>query len=104
MPGTAAGTHAVGKQVQSDSNFAVLDSIVYFGGWSDEDAKSTALVSPQFVPAPTLRLWRSDGTVPGTHSVAGSPQAHIRNVTAVGSRIFFTADTEVGTELWSYMP
>ena len=39
-----------------------------------------------------------------TYSVAGG-SGHIRSVTAVGSRIFFTSDADGhGTELWAYLP
>lgn len=104
--GTTAGTQPVGKQVQAESNFAVLDSVVYFGGRSDDPAKASAeSSSPNFVPAPTVTLWRSDGTADGTFSVASTPDAHINNVIAVGAGIFFTADEgPEGTELWRYVP
>lgn len=103
--GTEAGTVPVGKQVRSDSNFAILDGIVYFGGWSNSSAAIGTTVSPAGVPAPTLKLWRSDGTADGTFSVADTPEAHIRNVTVVAGGVFFTADNgPEGTELWRYMP
>ena len=42
-------------------------------------------------------LWRSDGTVEGTFSVLGGrPKA----ITAVGSRVFFSAEGGEGRELW----
>jgi ELWxxDGT repeat protein/cysteine-rich repeat protein len=42
-------------------------------------------------------LWRSDGTVDGTFSVLGGrPKA----ITAVGSRVFFSAEGGEGRELW----
>lgn len=103
--GTAAGTQPVGKQVQADTDYAGLGSVVYFGGWEWEpDTARAASSSPSFVPAPTLTLWRSDGTQSGTYSV-GPPDAHMYSPTAVGSSVFFVADAEGhGTELWRYVP
>ena len=77
---------------------------IFFGGFADEEAASSAAIGPSGVPAPNLDLWRSDGTAGGTYSVAGG-RGHIRSVTAVGSRIFFTSDADGhGTELWAYVP
>jgi ELWxxDGT repeat protein len=103
--GTESGTVPVGKQVQSDSNFATLDGILYFGGWSNSSEATGPNASPNGVPAPTLKLWRSDGTADGTYSVADTPEAHIRNLTVVADGVFFTADNgPEGTELWRYVP
>jgi hypothetical protein len=56
------------------------------------------------VPAPTLTLWRSDGTAAGTYSV-GPPDAHMHSPTEAGGSIFFAANAGgFGTELWRYVP
>ena len=102
--GTPAGTTPVGVQVQPDSNYAVLGGAIYFGGYADEESSSSANIGPSFVPAPTLDLWRSDGSAGGTYKVPGGG-GYIRGITAVGSRIFFASDADGhGTELWAYMP
>ncbi len=102
--GTPAGTTAVGVQVQPDSNYATLGGAIFFGGFSDEELALSAHIGPSGVPAPTLDLWRSDGSAGGTYRVAGA-SGHIRNLTAVGNRIFFASDADGhGTELWAYVP
>ena len=105
--GTTAGTQPVGKHVQADTGFAVLGSVIYFGGFGGEEDLAAARptgVGPSFVPAPTLTLWRSDGTHSGTYSV-GPPDAHMHSPTAAGNSIFFAADADgYGTELWRYVP
>ena len=42
-------------------------------------------------------LWRSDGTVDGTFPL---PAAHPKDITAVGSHVFFSAESAAGRELW----
>ena len=106
--GTPAGTHEVGKQVQADTQFALLGSVIYFGGYPTDDSfgarRAGQQASPTFTPAPTLTLWRSDGTADGTYSV-GPPDAHMHSLTAVGNSIFFAANADgFGTELWRYVP
>ena len=106
--GTPAGTHEVGKDVQVDTEYAVLGPVLYFGGYGTGDAFSAQMAGqqsrPSFTPAPTLTLWRSDGTAAGTYSV-GPPDAHMHSVVAVGNSIFFAADANgAGTELWRYVP
>ena len=48
------------------------------------------------------QLWVTDGTSAGTHLVAAFGAGTIANLTAIGSRIFFTVDDGVhGSELWT---
>ena len=106
--GTPAGTHQIGKQVQADTEFAIVGSTIYFGGYATDDdfgaRPAGQQAFPSFTPAPTLTLWRSDGTAAGTYSV-GPPDANMHSVVAVGDSIFFAANADgAGTELWRYVP
>jgi ELWxxDGT repeat protein len=102
--GTSAGTTAIDQFVHTDTGYAVVGSILYFGGFGGDPNPGAAGVSSSFVPAPTTTLWRSDGTTSGTFSV-GPPDAHMGYVTAVADSIYFTANADgFGTELWRYVP
>ena len=99
--GTAAGTSLV-----KDINPA----------WSSLGHPYYDVPGPRFVAAgstlffdgasaPGLRseLWKSDGTAPGTVLVKAlpGPDPHLRNLTAVGRRVYFTFDDGAhGEELW----
>jgi len=102
--GTDTGTQPIDKYVQPDTGYASVGSSIYFGGFGSDPELSATEVSPSFVPAPTLTLWRSDGTTAGTYSV-GPPDAHMGEVTAVGNSVYFVANANGhGTELWRYVP
>ena len=102
--GTATGTQAIDRYVQPDTSYASLGTSIYFGGYGTDPELAAGEVSAAFTPAPTLTLWRSDGTTAGTFS-AGPPEAHMHSPTAVGNSIFFVANAGgYGTELWRYVP
>ncbi len=101
--GTTAGTHSVGTQVTESYPGVVLGSVLYFGGYSDEELEtytgpSTCFFEPRF-------LWRSDGTAAGTYNVNPELDYCLNNLTVMGNSAFFTADVgDAGRELWRYVP
>lgn len=87
--GTPEGTFNLATSISNVTAFAALGDIMYFTAdfpLGDE-------------------IWRSDGTVAGTWSVTSSQSPKpslIQYLTAVGSRIFYTATSSTyGTELWT---
>ena len=101
--GTTSGTQAVPKQVTGEIDGVALGSVLYFGGYSDEELEnysgpSTCVFVPRF-------LWRSDGTADGTYDVDPSVNYCPIYLTAVGNSIYFTSDVGgFGSELWRYVP
>jgi ELWxxDGT repeat protein len=97
--GMTSGTQAVPKQVTGEIDGVALGSVLYFGGYSDEEGGGRcAFTDSQF-------LWRSDGTADGTYDVDPSGNYCPHNLTAVGSSIYFTSDLAGnGSELWRYVP
>ena len=97
--GTVAGTVRVkdinsGADGSSPYSFAVIGSTLYF---SANDGRT-------FDDRFTGELWRSDGTEAGTFRVAdlnGNLGAEIRDLTAVGSTLYFSAWDARGGELWT---
>ncbi|WP_396170633.1 ELWxxDGT repeat protein [Flavobacterium sp.] len=78
------------------SNFVLLGTTVYFAA----DSKD----ADEF-----RELWQTDGTPVGTISVSSlhSPVVNptgVSNITAVGGKLFFTAASTDGTELFKYEP
>jgi ELWxxDGT repeat protein len=77
------------------SNFVLLGGKIYFAADSNSDA--------------LRELWQTDGTALGTISVSTlhSPVVNptgVSNITAVGGKLFFTAASTDGTELFKYEP
>jgi ELWxxDGT repeat protein len=96
--GTTAGTQPIGKQVSVDQGAVVLGSVVYFGGYSDEESGRCAFATNQY-------LWRSDGTADGTYDVEPSANYCPTNLAVVGDSIYFASTIGgYGDELWRYVP
>ena len=77
------------------TNFVVLNGLIYFAMDSNNDGNR--------------ELWQTDGTVSGTKSVTSASGAtvlpiKVNNVTKSGTKIFFTAETTDGAELFVYNP
>ncbi len=97
--GTAAGTMLVkdinaGTSGSSPSNFVALGNTLFFRATTGTTGAGTG-----------IELWKSDGTEAGTVQVAdinpGTSSSSPTNMTAAGTRVFFTAsDGTHGTELW----
>ena len=84
--GTAAGTYALDVvEVSTDieeggHNAAALNGKLYFVGSDDWDG--------------TTGIWVSDGTLSGTHALAGSPTGYMSFLPAQGQSLYFATYTE----------
>ncbi|MBL8213133.1 MAG: hypothetical protein JNK87_20620 [Bryobacterales bacterium] len=93
--GTAAGTFllkdiAAGNASAAPSAMAAAGPTVYF------NARVSGNVNPQ-----VHELWKTDGTVAGTVSVASIGASQISDLQSAGTDIYFVAATPVyGRELW----
>ena len=96
--GTNGGTQLF-AQVLSQDPPAAIGSVMYFAGYTVAEWEEWPYPSE-----PPQTIWRSDGTVDGTHSV-GDPAADMSDLVAVGSALFFVSNAGGhGRELWRYVP
>ncbi|HSK77403.1 MAG TPA: ELWxxDGT repeat protein [Thermoanaerobaculia bacterium] len=99
--GTADGTSLV-KDVNPSGN-SLGDPYFDVPGPRFVAAGSTLFFDGGSAPGQPSELWKSDGTAPGTVLVKAlpGPRPRLRNLTAVGRRVYFTFDDGThGEELW----